>query len=120
MKIANVVSQSVYDSAGWPTLKVSLILDDETMFSAYTPLSWKACIPNLDVLSNDEQFELKLKYLEKITKLIENELQPILVGKTLQREWAECIKDRAAADRESTNDPGMKDGNRLEFEQFSL
>lgn len=84
MKIANVVSQNMYDTAGWPTLKVSIILDDETMFGAYAPLSWKTCIPNLSVLAHDEQFELKLKYLEKIAQFVENELQPLLVGKTLQ------------------------------------
>lgn len=84
MKIANVISQSVYDTAGWPTLKVSIVLDDETLFSAYAPLSWNACIPNLSVLTNDEQFELKIKYLEQLGKFIEDELCPLLTGKTLQ------------------------------------
>ena len=84
MKIANVVSQNFYDTAGWPTLKVSIILDDETMFGAYAPLSWKKCIPNYAVLNHDEQFELKLKYLEKLSQFIEDEIRPLLVGKTLQ------------------------------------
>jgi enolase len=84
MKIANIVSQSMYDTAGWPTLKVSIILEDETMFGAYAPLSWKACIPNLSVLNNDEQFELKLKYVEQLALFIEEELRPLLTGKMLQ------------------------------------
>lgn len=84
MKIANVVSHSVYDTAGWPTLKVSIVLEDETMFCAYAPLSWQACIPNLSILNNDEQFELKINYVEQLATYIDKELRPLLTGRTLQ------------------------------------
>ncbi len=80
MKIARVIGREVYDSRGWPTLLVELLLSDGSLFTGYTPSdSVSSRYQAHEKLDNDKRFGGK--GVRKAIATIDEVVAPFLVGK---------------------------------------